>query len=85
MPIYRYLIWSTIPNAVVEFAYHMHGATMGDLTVEVSSDNINWTTLYTLSGQQQSNQSDPYLDAVVDLTGYTSATTYIRFGGSYGG
>ena len=76
---------STIPNAVVEFAYHMHGATMGDLTVEVSSDNINWTTLYTLSGQQHANQSDPYLDAVVDLTGYTSATTYIRFGGSYGG
>ena len=76
---------STIPNAVVEFAYHMHGSAMGDLTVEVSSDNVNWTTLYSLGGQQQSNQSNPYLNAVVDLTGNTSATTYIRFGGSYGG
>ncbi len=76
---------SSIPNAVVEFAYHMVGATMGDLTVEVSSDNLNWSTLSTISGQQQSSQTDPYNVTIVDLTGYTSSSTYIRFGGSYGG
>ena len=75
---------SSIPNAVVEFAYHMVGATMGDLTVEVSSDNVTWSTLLVLSGQQQSAQADPYNVTLVDLTGYTSATTYIRFGGSRG-
>ena len=35
--------------------------------MEVSSDNLNWTTLYTILFQQQFNQYDPYLDAVVDL------------------
>jgi surface protein len=75
---------SSIPNAVVEYAYHMVGATMGDLTVEVSSDNMNWTTLSTISGQQQSAQSDPYNITIVDLTGYTSGQTYIRFGGARG-
>ena len=62
---------SSIPNAVVEFAYHMVGATMGDLTVEVSSDNITWSTLMVLSGQQQTAQTDPYNVTIVDLTGYT--------------
>ena len=76
---------SSVPNAIIEFAYHMHGATMGDLTVEVSNDGINWTILNTISGQQQFGQLDPYILFSVDLTGYTSASTYIRFGGSYGG
>jgi len=75
---------SSIPNAVVEYAYHMVGATMGDLTVEVSGDNMNWTTLSTISGQQQSAQSDPYNITIVDLTCYTSGQTYIRFGGARG-
>ena len=58
---------------------------MGDLTVEVSSDNLSWSTVATISGQQQSSQSDPYNVTIVDLTGYTSSSTYIRFGGPYGG
>ena len=74
-----------MPNAVVQFAYHMVGASMGDLTVEASTDGISYSTLLTISGQQQASQTDPYNTTIVDLTGYTSGATYIRFGGSYGG
>ena len=58
---------SSVPNAVIEFAYHMHGSSMGDLTVEVSNDNVSWTVLNTISGQQQPNQADPYASTLVSL------------------
>ena len=72
------------PNAQLKYAYHMYGASMGVLQVEVSTDNITWDTLSTISGQQQSSSSDPYLTQTLSLANYISATTYIRFSGARG-
>ena len=41
------------PGAQLKYAYHMYGASMGVLKVEVSTDDITWDTLSTKTGQQQ--------------------------------
>ena len=48
-------------------AYHMYGAAMGTLNVDVSTDGgTTWTNEWTLTG----NQGDQWSQAVVDLSAY---------------
>ena len=77
---------SNLMNPTFSFAYHMFGDDMGDLLVEVSTDDcLSWTTELTLSGQQHAAQPDPWLTAFVDLSGYSGATNLrIRFLGITG-
>ena len=67
------------PNAQLKFAYHMFGAAMGSLKVQVSTNNANWTTIFSKSGQQQTASADPYTIETLSLANYISSTTYIRF------
>ncbi|HIG32728.1 MAG TPA: hypothetical protein EYQ09_04755, partial [Flavobacteriales bacterium] len=73
----------TAPSFV--FSYHMLGATMGTLNVDVSTDGaITWTNIWTKTGDQGS----AWLDGVIDLgpsyagqiiqvrMNYTSGTSY---------
>ncbi len=66
---------SALSSAKLAFHYHMVGATMGDLYVQQMISG-SWDTIYTLFGQQQLNQSDPWLQAIVDLN---PAAEKIRF------
>jgi len=51
------------------FGYHMYGAAMGTLNVDVSTDNgANWTNVWTLSG----DQGNVWNEALIDLSTYTS-------------
>ncbi|MBT3901859.1 MAG: hypothetical protein HOF20_03275, partial [Pelagibacteraceae bacterium] len=51
------------------FAYHMYGASMGTLNVDVSiDDGANWTNEWTMSG----DQGDQWNEATVDLSAYTT-------------
>jgi hypothetical protein len=69
---------SALTSPMLEFHYHMFGAAMGSLHVDVS-DGSGWTRgLLSLSGQQQTAQSDPYNRAQVLLNGF-SGTVQIRF------
>ena len=72
------------PNAQLKFAYHMFGAAMGSLKVQVSTNNANWTTIFSKSGQQQTASADPYTIETLSLANYISSTTYIRFRGQLG-
>ena len=72
------------PGAQLKYAYHMYGASMGVLKVEVSTDNITWDTLSTKTGQQQAASGDPYMIETLSLANYISTTTYIRFSGERG-
>ena len=57
------------------FAYHMYGATMGTLSVEISTDTgASWTSVWALSG----DQGDQWHETVVSLSGY-SGGVYVRF------
>jgi len=55
----------------VQFFYHLFGANMGDLSVDVY-DGTTWQTgLFTSSGQIQTAGSDPFEQAIINLAGYT--------------
>jgi hypothetical protein len=62
-------------NLAFVFAYHMYGATMGTLSIEVSIDSVSagtpgviWTPEWTLSG----DQGNQWTEAIVDLSAYTT-------------
>lgn len=65
----------TIP--VLEFYYHMTGAQMGDLFVDIW-DGSTWSTVDSIMGQQQAAQADPWLKRFVNLSTF-SGTVQIRF------
>jgi PKD repeat protein len=69
-------------NTDLEFYYHMYGASMGNLYVQIN-DGSGWTTLDTLAGQQQTAGSDSFLLRVVPLTGYAGIVS-IKFLGERG-
>lgn len=71
----------TVPY--LEFAYHMYGATMGTLDVEVW-DGSTWSAVTSIVGQQQTAGNDPWLISGTPLTGLTGDTLQFRFIGTSG-
>jgi hypothetical protein len=69
----------TTPTTGMElkFFYHMFGATMGDLFVQVN-DGSGWTTLDSLMGQQQTSATAPWEQRIVDISSY-SGNIQVRF------
>ncbi|MFH1419464.1 MAG: GEVED domain-containing protein [Planctomycetota bacterium] len=71
---------TAVPTPAFRFAYHMYGATMGELNFEVSDDYcLSWNTEWTLSG----DQGDAWYIAQVDLSAYTGIIQ-VRFRGETG-
>ncbi|MCF6180612.1 immunoglobulin-like domain-containing protein [Lutibacter sp.] len=72
-------------NSQFSFYYHMYGASMGTLSVEVSIDNwATYTSLFSISGPQQTSNSDAWKIQIVDLTAYDGQTIKLRFKGLTG-
>jgi len=69
---------------LMTFYYHMHGAAMGTLLVQASTNGSTWTTVATLSGQKHLNQNDPWLEETIDLSSFNSTATKVRFAGVRG-
>lgn len=73
---------TTVSNPQLRFYYHMKGTAMGTMTVEVSTDNkMTWTPVYSKSGEQQAAQADDYILDSVNLVGFATSETWIRFVG----
>lgn len=71
---------SSLTNPELNFDYHMYGAAMGTLSLQVSTDNgATWSTQWTLSG----DQGTAWGNATVDLSAY-SGTIQLRFNGVTG-
>ncbi len=74
---------SLYENAMFSFDYHMFGANIGELTIDVSTDfGGSYTTLnsYTLTGQQNTSHADPWKTQIVDLSGtYDGQIIKLRF------
>ena len=65
----------------LNFRYHMQGAQMGDLTIEVSEDEgASWNQLWSCSGDQGSGWKDVHLF----LGSYYGKTVKLRFKGTTG-
>ena len=69
---------NSIDPALV-FWYHMYGADIDTLSVQIDSMGT-WVTIDTLIGQKQSASTDPYLSDTISLVNFNSLTnTNIRF------
>ncbi len=72
---------SSLSYPKLEFWYHMYGAGMGDLFVDVYDDGVWHMAVWHREGQQSVSGTD-WKKAVVDLTDYVSGSTQqIRFRG----
>jgi M6 family metalloprotease-like protein len=74
---------STIASPTLRFYYHMYGATMGTLSVEVYNGGA-WTQIWTISGQQHISGATPWTEQILDLSGYKNDYEQIRFKGVRG-
>lgn len=68
---------SAITNTSLEFYYHMYGANMGDLYVDVYNGSWN-NNEASILGEQQTTMTDLWLKKTVDLSSF-SGTIKIRF------
>lgn len=66
----------TVPE--LSFWYHMFGADIDSLVVDLF-DGTSWTTILSFQGAQQSAKSDPWKEAVIDLSAYANDTIKVRF------
>ena len=76
---------STLTTPYVEFYYHMYGAAMGTLALDVRDPVLGWTNdIIILTGQQQTSGADPWkkIGAVLPA-GYDSIVRF-RFRGIRG-
>lgn len=68
-------------SPIFSFQYHMYGASsMGDLSLEVSTNGTSWTQEWSQSG----NQGNSWLEASVDLSSYAGSTIKLRYVGTTG-
>lgn len=70
-------------DVVFEFWYHMYGSTMGDLEVYVDTNGVS-NLITTISGQQQTSETDPWLQFTTHLTGYQGSSIRLIFKGIRG-
>jgi|GEM_PF-5167604 len=79
-------ITSGVTAADFSFFYHMFGATMGTLNVDVSTSLAGpWTNVFTVSGQQQTADTDPWIQGTASLLPFAGQTIFLRFNGVRGG
>jgi PKD repeat protein len=68
------------PNSELEFAYHMFGKHIGELHVDIKTENgYIEDVIPALVGNQQTNQEQDFLIKSVDLSSYVNETINIRF------
>ena len=67
-------------SAQLTFYLHAYGATIGTLNLGVSTSSSGpFTTEYTVTGQQQTSESDPWTLVTVDLSNYVGQTVYLEY------
>jgi hypothetical protein len=70
---------SALTNPALSFYFHMFGDDMDSLNVDVDAGSGYDLNVLTLTGQQQANQGDAWIQQFVDLTAYTGQTVTVRF------
>lgn len=69
---------STLTTPELSFWYHLFGNGIGTVRLQVN-DGSGYTTLVTYTGQQQTAQTDAWLEEIVDLSAYANDTISLRF------
>ncbi len=73
---------SALGIPTLSFWYHLHGADIGSLEVAVLA-NGNANTVFTISGPQQTAETDPWQQAIIPIAGFGD-TLQLRFRGIRG-
>ncbi|GAA3621933.1 T9SS-dependent choice-of-anchor J family protein [Flavivirga jejuensis] len=70
----------TTSNTQLEFSYHMFGKNIGELHIDIQTNNgyIN-DVIPGIYGSQHSNQDDVFLKQTIDLSSYENQTIKVRF------
>nr|WP_321237364.1 choice-of-anchor D domain-containing protein [uncultured Psychroserpens sp.] len=73
-------------TAQFSFYYHMYGANMGTLDLEVSTDNgLTYSApIWTQAGQLQTSSAQAWQLATINLNSYVGQTIMLRFNGTTG-
>ncbi|MBI1316705.1 hypothetical protein GC167_07585, partial [bacterium] len=72
-------------NPVVQFAYHLYGATIDSLRLDVKGSDGVWdNNVWSIFGQQQTSSAAPYTTVQVPIWGFAGDTIQIRFMGRKG-
>ncbi|TNE28891.1 MAG: PKD domain-containing protein [Bacteroidetes bacterium] len=72
---------STLTNPELRYWYHMYGANIDRLEVEINTGTGGWQLLQTISGQQQLSKTDPWIEEAISLSAYANQTVFLRFKG----
>ena len=70
---------TTSDSSELSFYFHAYGAKMGTLNVKVGSSSLGYTTVYTLSGQQQTSSSAPWQNVTIDLSAFLGEVVQLEF------
>ena len=72
---------ASVQSPELTFDYHLYGASnMGSLTLEITTDGTNWTSIWNMSG----NQGNSWKTATIDLSSYITSAFQLRFNGVTG-
>ena len=64
---------STLTAPELDFSYHMYGAAMGELEVQINAGS-QWDSVFAINGQQQLAGSDVWNRVIVPLSAYANQT-----------
>ena len=73
---------SSLNQPTLSFYYHMYGSDMGNLIVQIEN-GAGWISIDSLTGQQQTSKSSPWMKKTISLSGLTG-TIKVRFTGIRG-
>lgn len=74
------VLTATVANPTLSFYYHMFGAAIDSLYVEINNGS-GWTHIWGLSGSQQNANTDPWVLVQQSLLSYSGDTVQLRFTG----
>lgn len=74
------IMTSNVATPALKFYYHMYGAGIDSLYVEVNNGS-GWTQIYNVVGGQQNANGDPWILVQQSLVAYVGDTIQIRFTG----
>jgi len=72
---------STVTTPALSFWYHMFGADMGTLAIDINDGTGFVLDVFTIVGEQQTDETDDWIFQIVDLSAYVGQTIQVRFRG----
>ncbi|SHJ06334.1 Por secretion system C-terminal sorting domain-containing protein [Mesonia phycicola] len=67
---------SSLTAPALSFYYHMYGADIGTLHIDVGNGSTWDNDVFVISGEQQTAQADPWVKAFVDLSVYSGVVQF---------